>query len=78
VIAIELSVLMPTLQPRALAQIPDSGKQRYELLDAQRKTTAALERILHHLRTQTIKVKVSGTDKDNKRPTTRKPSPERN
>ncbi len=78
VIAIELSVLMAPVQPRALAQIPDSGKQRYQLLDAQKRTTANLERILQHLRTQTIKVKVVSTDKDNKRPTTRKPSPERN
>ena len=77
VIAIELSVLTAPVQPRALAQIPDSGKQRYQLLDSQKKTTATLERILQHLRTQTIKVKVVGTDKDNKRPTTRKPGPER-
>ena len=78
VIALELSVLMGPVQPRALAQIPDSGKQRYELLDAQRKTIATVERILQHLRTQTIKVKVVGTDKDNKRPTTVKPGPQRN
>ena len=78
VIAIELSVLVAPLQPRACAQIPDSGRQRYELLDAQKKTTASLERILQHLRTQTVKVKVVGTDKDNKRPTTVKPGPQRN
>lgn len=77
VIAIELSVLMIPVQPRAYAQIPDSGKQRYELLDAQKKTKATLDRILEHLRTQTIKVKVVSTDKDNKRPTTPKPRPER-
>ena len=78
VIAIELSVLITPVQPRASAQIPDSGKQRYELLDAQKKTSAALDRILQHLRTQTIKVKVVGTDKDNKRPTAVKSGPQRN
>jgi hypothetical protein len=78
VIAIELSALLGPMQPRALAQIPDSGKQRYELLDAQKKTSANLERILQHLRTQTIKVKVVSTDKDSKRPATVKPLPERN
>jgi len=72
VIAIELSVLITPVQPRAYAQIPDSGKQRYELLDAQKQTTAALGRILQHLRTQNVKVKVVGTDKDNKRPSSQK------
>ena len=70
VIAIELSVLIPPIQSRACAQVPDSGKQRYELLDAQKKTTDVLSQILQHLRTQSIKVKVVGTDKDNKRPAT--------
>ena len=73
VIAIELSVLIGPLAPRAHAQIPDSGLQRRQLLEAQNDTNAKLDRILQHLRTQTIKVKVVGTDKETKRKTTLKP-----
>ncbi len=73
VIAVELSVLMGPLVPRVNAQIPDSGLQRKELLEAQRQTNAKLDSILQHLRTQPIKVKVVSTDKETKR--TPKPAP---
>ena len=49
VIAIELSVLTGPLTPRANAQIPDSGLQRQQLLEAHRKTNAKLDHILQHL-----------------------------
>jgi hypothetical protein len=70
VIAIELSALLGPLEPQANAQIPDSGLQRVQLLEAQQRTNATLDQILQHLRTQTIKVVVTGTDKDTKRTTT--------
>ena len=73
VIAAELSVLIGPVLPRAHAQIPDGGKQRKELLEAQRKTNATLESILQHLRTQTIKVEVVGTDKETRKATASKP-----
>lgn len=66
VIALELSVLLPPLQPSAVAQIPDSGLQRRQQLEAQDKTNLLLDQILQFLRTQTIKVKVVSTDKDSK------------
>jgi len=69
VIAIELSVSIRPFTPSAQAQIPDSGMQRNQLLEAQRQTNAKLDAILKHLRTQTIKVKVLGTDKEAKRRT---------
>ena len=64
VIAIQLSVWLGPHLPRAQAQIPDSGLQRKQLLESQAEISATLDQILQHLRTQTIKVKVIGTDKD--------------
>jgi len=72
VIAIELSVLIGPIVPKANAQapgrrvLPDTAMQRLELLDAQQVTNAKLDQILQHLRTQVIKVKIVGTDKDKK------------
>jgi hypothetical protein len=66
VIAIELSALVGPMESRAMAQIPDSGQQRREMLEALHRNNALLEGILTHLRTQTIKVKVASTDKDSK------------
>ncbi|GMU23734.1 MAG: hypothetical protein AMXMBFR13_38120 [Phycisphaerae bacterium] len=63
VIAVQLSALIGPLQPRAQAQIPDSGLQRQQLLDAQLQTNRTLDAILQHLRTQSIKVTLAGTDK---------------
>ena len=49
--------------PRALAQIPDSGMQRKQLIDEVKHTHRLLEQIHHTLKTQTIKVRMEGTDK---------------
>jgi len=67
VIAIELSALIGPVQSRAVAQIPDTALQRKHLLEAQEQTNATLDRILQHLRTQTVKVQVVSTDKDPKK-----------
>jgi hypothetical protein len=74
VIAMQLSVLTGPMIPAARAQtpevkppLPDSAKQRNEMLDAQKQTNATLDSILHVLRTQTIKVQIAGTDKEGKR-----------
>ena len=66
VVALELSALLGPFEPRARAQIPDSGFQRQQLLDAQERTNTLLDGILQHLRTQPVKVKVVGTDKETK------------
>lgn len=73
IIAIELSVLIGPLEPQAYAQIPDSGLQRKQLLDEQKKTSRTLGNILQHLKTQSIKVKVVGTDKEARSVSTKKP-----
>jgi uncharacterized protein YpmS len=75
VIAIELSVFMSPIESRALAQIPDSGLQRKQMVDAQDRTNSILEGILQHLRTQAVKVKVVSTDKDSKADSTRSAQP---
>ena len=49
--------------PRAVAQIPDSGLQRRKMLGEIQRTNQLLEQIHDTLRTQTIKVRVEGTDK---------------
>lgn len=66
VIALELAVLVGPLEPRAVAQIPDSGLQRKEMLAEQQRTNSLLDSMLQYLRTQTLKVKVVGTDKQSK------------
>lgn len=77
VIAVELSVMMPPVQARSEAQVPapvrqraevpmlpDSARQRADLLAEQAKTNTTLERILDQLRTGTVKVTVASTDKE--------------
>lgn len=64
VIAVQLGTITGAWTPRAAAQIPDSGRQRQDLIDMQARTNAALDSILEHLRTQTLKVKMVGTDKE--------------
>ena len=66
VIALELATLVGPIESRAMAQIPDSGLQRKQMLDLQDRTNALLDGILQHLRTQTLKVKVVGTDKESR------------
>ncbi len=75
VIAVELSVLLPPVQPRAWAQFPDTGQQRVQILEAQERTNSLLDQILQFLRTQTIKVKVVSTDKDSKAESREAPRP---
>ncbi len=48
--------------PRASAQIPDAGLQRRELVEEVRRTNRLLEQVLHTLRTETIQVRLEGTD----------------
>ncbi len=64
VIAVELSVLVGPLQPRAQAQIPDSGAQLMQLIEGQKVTNQILAQILDHLRTREIKARLIDTDKN--------------
>jgi hypothetical protein len=50
------------VQP-ALAQIPDSGMQRKRLLDETQETNDLLRELIRTLKTETLNVKISGTDK---------------
>jgi hypothetical protein len=52
-----------TDMPRAAAQIPDSGLQRRQMVEEIQRTNQLLEEIIHILKTQTIKVSLSSTDK---------------
>jgi hypothetical protein len=63
VIAIELWAGRPDMVPAAQAQVPDSGLQRYQILDEARRTNQLLEQILEHLRTKAVKVSIADTDK---------------
>ncbi len=47
----------------AHAQVPDSGRQRYDQLAEQKKTNELLRQILDHLRVKAIKVRIETTDK---------------
>jgi hypothetical protein len=49
--------------PRAQAQLPDSARQRVELLTETRRTNDLLRELIQVLRTQTIKVALEGSDK---------------
>ncbi|MFH0983260.1 MAG: hypothetical protein V2A79_17210 [Planctomycetota bacterium] len=59
--------------PRAVAQIPDSGLQRRQMLDEIRRTNQLLEQIHHTLQTETIKVTMEGTDKTKDRTAASRP-----
>ncbi len=52
-----------SVDQQAVAQIPDSGLQRKQLLDETARTNELLSEILTHLRTQTLKVRIESTDK---------------
>ena len=52
----------------AHAQVPDSGKQRYDQLAEQKKTNELLGQILDHLRAKAIKVRIETTDKRSESP----------
>ena len=68
VVAVELWVARPTILPAADAQVPDSGKQRYQAIQEARKTNETLRQILDHLRSKAIKVRIETTDKRSKPP----------
>ena len=53
----------PTGVGVAHAQVPDSARQRYDLLAEQKKTNELLGQILDHLRAKAIKVRIETTDK---------------
>jgi len=48
--------------PRASAQIPDAGLQRRELVEEVRRSNRLLEQVLHTLKSETIQVRLDGTD----------------
>jgi len=50
--------------PTAVAQIPDTGLQRKQLIDEQRRSNELLEQILETLQSRTIKVYVATSDKE--------------
>jgi hypothetical protein len=64
VIAVELWQGRPSMLPTAMAQIPDSGAQRYQMIDEAVKTNKFLADILDHLRTKSIKVQDVGETTD--------------
>ena len=80
VIAVELSALVGGWEPTASAQtrdmkqFPNRTQQSKDLLAAQNQTNRKLDQILQHLRTQTIKVRMAGTDTEVKGKPPRAPS----
>jgi len=52
-----------TIERTALAQIPDAGAQRKELVEELRKTNQMLAGIKDHLEQRTLNVRVVGADK---------------
>ncbi|HKQ50609.1 MAG TPA: hypothetical protein VJZ71_21240 [Phycisphaerae bacterium] len=62
VIAVELWVGL-SASSSAVAQIPDTGLQRQLIVEEGRKTNALLEKILEHLRSGCVKVKLESADK---------------
>lgn len=63
VIAIELSDRLPLPVSRAVAQIPDTGRQRQDIVNETRRTNELLSQILEHLQGKPIKVVVESPDK---------------
>ncbi len=62
VIAVELWVGLGD-RGRVQAQIPDTGLQRKQIVDETRQTNDLLQKILDHLRTGSVKVKMESADK---------------
>jgi uncharacterized protein YpmS len=75
IIVVQLSGWVGPGQRQVQAQIPDSGLQRRQLLDAQDRTNQLLEDILHHLQTQSVKVRVVSTDKESRSESHPAPAP---
>jgi hypothetical protein len=62
IIAVELWVGLSDGN-QAQAQIPDTGMQRKQIVDEARRTNELLEKILNHLQTGSVKVKLENADK---------------
>lgn len=63
VLIVELWALRPETAPAAHAQIPDTGLQRQQIVEEQRRTNELLSAMLEHLRTQAVKVRVESSEK---------------
>lgn len=63
VLIVELWALRPDSATPAHAQIPDTGLQRQQIVDEQRRTNDLLSATLEHLRTKPIKVRVEASEK---------------
>lgn len=62
VVAVELWVGLGE-SGRVQAQIPDTALQRKQIVDEARQTNELLQKILDHLRTGSVKVKLESADK---------------
>ncbi len=63
VLIVELWALRPDSTTPAHAQIPDTGLQRQQIVDEQRRTNDLLSATLEHLRTKSVKVRVESSEK---------------
>lgn len=63
VLIVELWALRPDTAQPAHAQIPDTGLQRQQIVEEQRRTNDLLSATLEHLRTKPIKVRVEASEK---------------
>lgn len=63
IIAVELWVALPSAVPSAQAQIPDTGLQRQQIVQETQRTNELLQKILDHLKTGTVKVRLETADK---------------
>jgi hypothetical protein len=66
IVAVELWVALPSTAPAAVAQIPDTGLQRLQIVEEARKTNELLREILDHLKNGTVKVRTESADKRGK------------
>ncbi len=65
-VAVELWGERGGVLPAAMAQIPDSGLQRNQLLEEARRTNALLEQILRHLESKPIRVRLQTDERGGK------------
>ena len=63
-LAVQVWSNTPSILPAAVAQIPDTGLQRKQLIDEQRRTNDLLEQIVDVLRSKTIKVELAPSEKE--------------
>ncbi|HPF39451.1 MAG TPA: hypothetical protein P5081_12470 [Phycisphaerae bacterium] len=62
IVVVELAYERAPALPAAQAQIPDTAKQRKEIVEESRETNRLLSAILGHLQTKTVKVEIKTTD----------------